>query len=90
VDTYVHGITNYTWTNWTGPDVLFGGGAEQFYPGKDSYRGKDYYKEFATAGYNVVWNNTAMQKTSNDTKTLGIFSVLNMVGGLELYPSRTR
>ncbi|KAH0565460.1 hypothetical protein GP486_001141 [Trichoglossum hirsutum] len=83
VDTYVHGITNYTWTNWTGPDVLFGGGAEQFYPGKDSYRGKDYYKEFSDAGYNVVWNNTAMQKTPNNTKTLGIFSVSNMAKWLD-------
>ena len=79
VDTYIHGITNYTWTNWTGPDVLFGGGAEQFYPGMGSYQGKDYYKVFANAGYNVVWNNTAMQKTANDTKTLGIFCVSNMV-----------
>jgi alkaline phosphatase len=32
IDSFLHGNTNYTWTNWTGPDVLFGGGAENFYP----------------------------------------------------------
>lgn len=31
IDSYLNGITNYTWTNWTGVDVLFGGGAENFY-----------------------------------------------------------
>lgn len=83
VDSYLNGITNYTWTNWTGPDVLFGGGAEQFYPGTGSYQGKDYYAEFAKKGYNVVLNNTALEKTANNTKTLGIFSVNNMAKWLD-------
>ncbi len=83
VDSYLNGITNYTWTNWTGPDVLFGGGAEQFYPGRTSYMGKDYYAEFARKGYNVVLNNTALQRTPNDAKTLGIFSVSNMAKWLD-------
>ena len=83
VDSFLNGITNYTWTNWTGPDVLFGGGAEQFFPGKTSFQGKDYYKEFAAKGYNVVQNNTALQSTSVDSKTLGIFSVSNMAKWLD-------
>ncbi|KAL8778218.1 MAG: hypothetical protein Q9194_002122 [Teloschistes cf. exilis] len=78
VDTYLNGITNYTWTNWTGPDVLFGGGAEQFIPGKTSYKGQDYYELFRNKGYNVVLNNTALNATSNNAKTLGIFSISNM------------
>ncbi|KAL8633387.1 hypothetical protein Q9189_000922 [Teloschistes chrysophthalmus] len=78
VDTYLNGITNYTWTNWTGPDVLFGGGAEQFIPGKTSYKGQDYYQLFKNKGYNVVMNNTALSATSNNEKTLGIFSISNM------------
>lgn len=92
MDSYLNGITNYTWTNWTGPDVLFGGGAEQFYPGKTSYMGKDYYAEFAKKGYNVVMNNTALQKTANNTKTLGIFSVFNMAKWLDrnVYPQNLR
>ncbi|KAF9048662.1 alkaline phosphatase [Panaeolus papilionaceus] len=60
------------------PDVIFGGGAEQFIPGKGSPNGTDYYKAFHDKGYNVVWNNTALQKTSNKQKTLGIFSTGNM------------
>lgn len=83
VDSFLNGITNYTWTNWTGPDVLFGGGAEQFLPGKASFQGKDYYAAFAAKGYAVVLNNTALQKTANATKTLGIFSISNMAKWLD-------
>ena len=83
VDSFLNGITNYTWTNWTGPDVLFGGGAEQFVPGKRSYQGRDYYKAFAAKGYNVVQNNTALRAASSDSKTLGIFSVSNMAKWLD-------
>lgn len=78
VDTFLNGLTNYTWTNWTGPDVLLGGGAEQFNPGRRSYRGQDYYKLFADKGYNVVQNNTALSNTPNNEKTLGIFSTSNL------------
>lgn len=92
VDSFLNGITNYTWTNWTGPDVLFGGGAEQFYPNKASFQGKDYYAEFASKGYNVVLNNTALQATSDTDKTLGIFSVSNLAKWLDrnVYPQNLR
>lgn len=86
VDSFLNGITNYTWTNWTGPDVLFGGGAEQFYNstrGGRSYMDKDYYAEFAKKGYQVVMNNTQLSAASNSTKTLGIFSVSNMAKWLD-------
>lgn len=88
VDSFLNGITNYTWTNWTGPDVLFGGGAEQFYPNKNSFQGKDYYKEFAKAGYTVVLNNTALKSSNNSAKHLGIFSVSNLAKWLDrnVYP----
>lgn len=88
VDSFLNGITNYTWTNWTGPDVLFGGGAEQFYPNSKSFQKKDYYEEFANKGYNVVLNNTSLQTTDNSSRTLGIFSVSNMAKWLdrEVYP----
>ena len=78
IDTFLNGITNYTWTNWTGPDVLFGGGAENFLPGDESYRGQDYYQLFRDRGYNVVLNNTALSATSTSERTLGVFSVSNM------------
>lgn len=83
VDSYLNGITNYTWTNWTGPDVLFGGGAEQFIPGKTSYQGRDYYAAFAAKGYSVLLNNTSLQKAANSTKALGIFSISNMAKWLD-------
>ncbi|KAL8677284.1 MAG: hypothetical protein Q9186_006271 [Xanthomendoza sp. 1 TL-2023] len=78
VDTFLNGATNFTWSNWTGPDVLLGGGAEQFNPGKTSFRGQDYYKLFASKGYNVVQNNTALSSTPNNAKTLGIFTTSNL------------
>ncbi len=83
VDSYLNGITNYTWTSWTGPDVLFGGGAEQFIPGKTSYQGRDYYAAFAAKGYSVLLNNTSLQKAANSTKALGIFSISNMAKWLD-------
>lgn len=86
IDSFLNGITNYTWTNWTGPDVLFGGGAEQFYSpslGGKTYMNKDYYQEFANKGYKVVQNKTALAATSNKEKTLGIFTVSNMAKWLD-------
>jgi alkaline phosphatase len=86
IDTFLNGITNYTWTNWTGPDVLFGGGAEQFYSpdlGGKTYQNKDYYKEFANKGYQVLWNKTSLAAASTSEKALGIFSVSNMAKWLD-------
>ncbi|KAL9607246.1 MAG: hypothetical protein Q9167_007824, partial [Letrouitia subvulpina] len=78
IDTFLNGITNYTWPTWTGPDVLLGGGAENFLPGDDSYKGQNYYQLFADKGYNVVFNNSALSDTPDGEKTLGVFSVSNM------------
>lgn len=78
IDQQLRGVTNYTWTEFDGPDVLFGGGAEQFYPGKTSYEGKDYYAEFAKAGYTISLNKTSLAKASIKEKALGIFSVFNL------------
>lgn len=87
VDTFVNGIQNYSdWTQIPGVDVLFGGGAEQFYPpslGGRTYNNQDYYQVFRNKGYNVVQNATALRTTSNSTKTLGIFSVNNMAKWLD-------
>ncbi|KAK3671054.1 hypothetical protein LTR78_009015 [Recurvomyces mirabilis] len=86
IDSFIHGIVNYTWTQWNGPDVLFGGGAEQFYSpslGGVTYKGLDYYKVFADAGYDVVYNNTELQAASTSDRILGIFSVSNMAKWLD-------
>ena len=104
VDGYLHGLVNYSWTGksarplyshatndfveWDGADVLFGGGAEQFYPNEDSFEGQDYYKLFADQNYTVVLNNTALQASDNSSRHLGIFSVSNMAKWLDrnVYP----
>lgn len=79
VDTYLNGVVNYTWTEWNGPDVLFGGGAENFCSERNAtYLGRDYYDEFANAGYNVVYNKTQLDATSSSERTLGLFSTGNM------------
>lgn len=86
IDSFLHGITNYTWTNWTGPDVLFGGGAENFFNsslGGVSYMDKDYFAEFANAGYNVVYNSKELEATSSKEKTLGVFTISNMAKWLD-------
>jgi len=83
VDGFLNGYQNYSWVDWKGPDVLFGGGAEQFYPNEDSFLGRDYYAEFANQGYNVVNNATALAQTPNDERTLGIFTTGNLAVWLD-------
>ncbi|KAH7103611.1 putative alkaline phosphatase [Auriculariales sp. MPI-PUGE-AT-0066] len=83
VDMYLHGMKNYSWPSGAGAEVIFGGGAEQFIPGSGTLGGKDYYKEFQNAGYQVAYDNTGMQKLDNKKKALGIFSVSNMAKWLD-------
>ncbi|KAL6712652.1 hypothetical protein ACN47E_000529 [Coniothyrium glycines] len=85
VDQYLNGVQNYTWTN-VPIDVIFGGGAEQFYPpslGGKTYQGKNYYDEFAKAKYQIVQNRTALQSLNPKEKALGIFTVSNMAKWLD-------
>ncbi|KAF1958723.1 alkaline phosphatase-like protein [Byssothecium circinans] len=86
VDSFLNGITNYTWTKWDGPDVLFGGGAEQFYSpalGGVTYQNKTYYDEFAKKGYKVLQNRTSLLAAPNNEKALGVFTVSNMAKWLD-------
>lgn len=69
----MNSVTNYSWTSHGGPDVWFGGGAEQFVAGDGSYEGKNYYEEFAKAGYEVSLNKTSLLELGNSSKALGIF-----------------
>lgn len=86
IDSYVHGIVNYTWTEWPGVDVLFGGGAENFCPsefGGETYMDLDYYNVFTDAGYTLVSNATELDAAGNDDKILGIFSISNLAKWLD-------
>ncbi|KAF1947225.1 alkaline phosphatase precursor [Clathrospora elynae] len=85
VDTYLNGVQNYTWTD-VPIDVIFGGGAEQFYPpalGGKTYQGKDYYDEFAKQDYQIIQNRTSMLSLDVKEKALGIFTVSNMAKWLD-------
>jgi alkaline phosphatase len=44
-----------------------------------TYQGKNYYEEFASAGYDVVHNNTALKRLRNEKRALGVFSTSNLV-----------
>ncbi|KAJ5972305.1 Alkaline phosphatase-like alpha/beta/alpha [Penicillium vulpinum] len=78
---YDHVIGSYydgglkDWTEWDGPDVLLGAGAEDFLA---SEKHRDYFKLFAKKGYNVALNNTALSKASKTDKLLGVFSKSNL------------
>lgn len=78
IDQALHGVTNYSWTHAGSPDVYFGGGAEQFLAGSDSYQGKDYYAEFASQEYVLAQNKTALQQLGNDSRALGVFCKGNL------------
>ncbi|KAK9439475.1 protein tyrosine phosphatase [Metarhizium brunneum] len=78
IDQALNGLTNYSWTNHEGPDVYFGAGAEQFFAGKGSYKGKDYYEEFSKKGYSVSLNKTSLEKIDTSKKALGVFCQSNL------------
>ncbi|KAH7362643.1 alkaline phosphatase [Plectosphaerella cucumerina] len=78
IDQALNGVTNYSWPNHQGPSAYFGAGAEQFYAGSGSYQGKDYYQEFAKAGYSVSLNKTALENIDVNEKALGIFCKGNL------------
>ncbi|EGE02224.1 alkaline phosphatase [Trichophyton mentagrophytes] len=82
IDTYFHGLSNYTWTQWDGPDVLFGGGAEDFLPNDDNEK-QNYYEMFKKKGYSLSWNATALSQASNDDRALGVFSTSVMAKWLD-------
>ncbi|EAU35831.1 hypothetical protein ATEG_04029 [Aspergillus terreus NIH2624] len=82
ISAYLAGtLTDYEWTEWEGPDVLFGAGAENFLTSEDAPR--DYYRLFAEKGYSVSWNNTALQAASNQSKALGVFQTSNLATWLD-------
>ncbi|KAL4814728.1 alkaline-phosphatase-like protein [Aspergillus spinulosporus] len=76
ISTFLEGITNYTWTEFDGPDVLFGAGAENFLASEDAPR--DYYKLFTEKGYSLSLNKTALEAASNEDRALGLFSISNL------------
>ena len=78
IDQALNGMTNYSWTKQDGPDVFFGGGAEQFFAGKGSYQGKDYYAEFEKKGYTIAYNKTGLEAADPKQKTLGVFCQSNL------------
>ncbi|EXM07855.1 alkaline-phosphatase-like protein [Fusarium oxysporum II5] len=78
IDQALNGMTNYSWTQHGGPDVFFGGGAENFFAGKGSYQGKDYYKEFQKKGYTVSLNKTSLLKADKSKRALGVFCQSNL------------
>ncbi|KAL4865053.1 hypothetical protein BDV12DRAFT_156162 [Aspergillus spectabilis] len=76
ISTFLEGLTDYEWTKFDGPDVLFGAGAENFLESEDAPR--DYYQLFADKGYTVSFNKTALDAVSNEERALGLFAVSNL------------
>lgn len=72
--------------------MFFGGGAEQFYAGKGSYKGKDYYREFANKGYTVSLNKTALNAVDTSKPALGVFCQSNLPVWLDrnVYPDNIK
>ncbi|KAL0954951.1 hypothetical protein HGRIS_003884 [Hohenbuehelia grisea] len=87
---YLNGATalnsSFAWpTSCGGPDVIFGGGAEQFIAGKGSPNGTDFYKAFQAKGYDVVRSNKELQASGVNHKTLGIFSSSSHLSRIQGY-----
>ncbi|PKY08447.1 alkaline phosphatase [Aspergillus campestris IBT 28561] len=90
IGAFLEGLHSHAWTDWNGPDVLFGAGAENFLTSKDAPR--DYYDLFAEKGYSVSWNKTALQSAPNDQRALGVFQTSNLATWLDrhVYPDNLR
>jgi alkaline phosphatase len=76
VDSFLNGVSKYPWTNWTGPDVLFGGGASNFFNsslGGTTLEDRDYYAEFQKRGYKLAQDKGQLQRLQNEDKALGVF-----------------
>ncbi|KAK1235233.1 hypothetical protein PQX77_001539, partial [Marasmius sp. AFHP31] len=84
--------STYKWpTGCSGPDVIFGGGAENFIEGPKSPNNSDFYAAFREEGYDVVFNKTGLSEieaSDDQNKVLGIFSISNMAKWLDrhVYP----
>lgn len=85
-------MTNYSWTKQDGPDVFFGGGAENFLAGKGSYQGKDYFAEFEKKGYSISYNKTGLAAADPKEKALGVFCQSNLPVWLDrnVYTNNTK
>ena len=57
IEQYLNGVSaNYSWTHWDGPDVLFGGGAENWTPNPQNGNTTTWTK-WQDRGYSFVTNN---------------------------------
>ncbi|KAK4702536.1 phosphatidate phosphatase LPIN, partial [Phenoliferia sp. Uapishka_3] len=81
---YLDGVTsNYSWTNWDGPDVLFGGGGSNFIANA-SGTNVTHLAKFINRGYNFVTNKTSLAALAVDGKrALGLFSTSTMATWLD-------
>ena len=78
IEQALNGVNNYSWPHTGGPDVYFGGGAENFLPGSGSYKGQDYFAKFAEKGYSISLNKTALEAAPDSKRALGVFCKSNL------------
>jgi alkaline phosphatase len=83
----LNGVTNYIWTKFDGPDVLFGAGAENFLPGSGSHKDQDYIKLVSNKGY-LASSNKSLLKASNSSKALDLFCTPKLQSGSTVMPTR--
>lgn len=78
IEQYLNGVAaNYSWTHWDGPDVLFGGGAENWTPNPQNGNTTTWTK-WQDRGYSFVTNNTALQQIDTSKRALGLFTQGNI------------
>ncbi|CAO3622378.1 unnamed protein product [Cunninghamella blakesleeana] len=75
VDQLLHGVAN--WTSPVLPDVWLAGGSEYF-TGKKSYKGNDYYAQLRKAGYKTVFDKKELKKYNGKDKLFGTFRQGNL------------
>ncbi|GAA6023709.1 hypothetical protein JCM10207_008758, partial [Rhodosporidiobolus poonsookiae] len=77
IDQFIQGVQNNPWTQWDGPDVLFGAGGRYFMPNAKNGN-VSQIDRFVEKGYGWSFDNTTLQALPNDKRALGLFSAENL------------
>ncbi|ODO10012.1 hypothetical protein I350_02237 [Cryptococcus amylolentus CBS 6273] len=78
VEQYLNGVSgNYSWYPWEGVDLLFGGGGENFLPSPGNGN-VSQFERWASHGYQVGYNKTALEAFDNAQRALAIFTQGNI------------